>query len=552
MILTYAVGGLLLAYFLLTAITYARFHWCKNVRLSALASDKYTGDGLNLVQADAFFQKGLFFHEKGLFSPAISAYEQCLTMDDSHPMARQYHEYAAIGKPSPSLVVEKENSTTSEASQEISPLQSFLKRDLDSQKCEATDAPYPIEINTLETINDSGLNFTDEFPPDLFLSPTADMQPVPGDDKKAQAFYNNGQTLSAQEIWPEAIAEYTKAIEADPHFIKAYASRSSVLMKVRRVDEAVSDYSKLIQLEPQNSLFYYKRGNAFLHTKKLGEAISDYSAALEISPNNAKILNRRGTAYFRNHLFNLAAADFTRAIILTPDFAEAYSNRGIVRNQMGQQDGAQKDFIKAESIKQKGQKVEGGTDSHVELPEEIKKVFDVAMLALQNGDESTALVKFNGVISAEPAHPTAYFQRANIHLDNRRLENAIADFSAAIECKPDFGEAYSKRGQANILSNLYIDAIDDFNKAIELLPDHLASYLNRGRANSQRGLREEAIADFSKAIEIDPKSDVAYYNRGLELQNVGDYNNAMKDLNHACELGNNAACVAYINMQASV
>ena len=119
-----------------------------------------------------------------------------------------------------------------------------------------------------------------------------------------------------QQKYPEAIAAYTRAIEAQPHEARLYKHRAIAY-------ERLGDYA---------------------------HAIEDFSRTIELAPPDAVIHNQRGIAHYQGGNLPQAEADFAKAIALNPNLAEAYNNRAILARQLGNYRQARDDFRTAAQL----------------------------------------------------------------------------------------------------------------------------------------------------------------------------------------------------------
>jgi len=55
----------------------------------------------------------------------------------------------------------------------------------------------------------------------------------------------------------EALEDYSKAIELDPQYTKAYQRRAELNLKAEKYQEAVHDYSKAKELEPESRGIFF-------------------------------------------------------------------------------------------------------------------------------------------------------------------------------------------------------------------------------------------------------------------------------------------------------
>ncbi|MGD9014983.1 MAG: tetratricopeptide repeat protein [Candidatus Omnitrophota bacterium] len=94
---------------------------------------------------------------------------------------------------------------------------------------------------------------------------------------QAESFFQAGVGYGMQGKHREAIAEFKKAIEADPDFIGAYINLGNAYMQQESIDQAVEVYKKAIQIDPgiNSSLAYLNLGAIYTNIKK------DYDQAVE-------------------------------------------------------------------------------------------------------------------------------------------------------------------------------------------------------------------------------------------------------------------------------
>ena len=93
-----------------------------------------------------------------------------------------------------------------------------------------------------------------------------------------------GVEAAKKRDYETAIAEFTKAIEAEPGDAKNYFNRGTAYRGANKLNEALADFSKAIELAPQNVAAYIGRGEVLLVQKQLDPALADFDKALQIAP----------------------------------------------------------------------------------------------------------------------------------------------------------------------------------------------------------------------------------------------------------------------------
>ena len=115
----------------------------------------------------------------------------------------------------------------------------------------------------------------------------------------ATEYLHLGNVSSKEDKYPNAILNYTKAIESDPNFAKAYYNRGYTYIKMRKYKMAIDDLNKAVEIRPKYAAAYHVRGIAYFSKKKYKQAVLDYSKAIELYPENLRFYQSRMSAYFK-------------------------------------------------------------------------------------------------------------------------------------------------------------------------------------------------------------------------------------------------------------
>ncbi len=137
------------------------------------------------------------------------------------------------------------------------------------------------------------------------------------DDKLALEYFIKGINKSNIKNYIGAIEDYTKAIELNPNLSIAYAQRGSCKSKIEDNKGAIKDCSKAIEINPQFAAPSY---------------------------------NIRGYSKGKLGAYNDAIKDLNIAIELNPEYANAFYNRGQIKSLLGDENGANIDWIKAAEL----------------------------------------------------------------------------------------------------------------------------------------------------------------------------------------------------------
>ncbi|WP_257452474.1 tetratricopeptide repeat protein [Archangium lipolyticum] len=181
--------------------------------------------------------------------------------------------------------------------------------------------------------------------------------------------YNVAQVYAALGEPERAVAQYTAAIEMDPHYSEYHNERGRLLMRMGRLEEALADfqlaeelsppypevrinlgqslrllgrmeeafeaYGKALDLNPDWLLARIGRAQTAEELGRTDEALADYTAALELEPAQPLVLANRATLHYEEGRPDAALADLNAALALAPEVADLHRNRALVLTLLG-------------------------------------------------------------------------------------------------------------------------------------------------------------------------------------------------------------------------
>ena len=95
----------------------------------------------------------------------------------------------------------------------------------------------------------------------------------------AEIYYKKGINKAEKGDFYGAISDYSKAIEINPRYSKAYNNRGNAKRTLKDYDGAIADYSKTIEINPNNGSAYKNRGIAKELIGDLKGACADWRRA---------------------------------------------------------------------------------------------------------------------------------------------------------------------------------------------------------------------------------------------------------------------------------
>ncbi len=137
--------------------------------------------------------------------------------------------------------------------------------------------------------------------------------------------------------YPEAIAELSAVLAANPGSADAYRYRAMAYGHLKQIQPSIADFTKAIALIPNKGDLHYQRALMLVQSNRHAEAIEDFNISLRfpsyVPPSQSHF--NRGGAYFMLNRFPEAIADYSKAIQLQPDYKLAYLMRGLSYLKLG-------------------------------------------------------------------------------------------------------------------------------------------------------------------------------------------------------------------------
>ena len=297
---------------------------------------------------------------------------------------------------------------------------------------------------------------------------------------RAYGYLQRGEDNYNRKDYKAALTDLNGAVEVDPEFTDAYATRGNVgvhygesMAKYGSITEArqhyhvaIADYTEAIRLDPEDDANYNGRG----HTRC-------YYGEYEVKRRNPTAAQKQ---------YEAAIEDYNKAIALDSDDDRNYSGRGWAKTLLGELNAEQAEFDKAQ--KQYKAAIKDCTQAIKLDPEEDTNYSERGWAKCRLGELRTKQGK-----TAEA---------------RKQYQAAIIDSEKAIQFNPDEAFAYHTRGVAKAALGDYNGAIDDLDVAIEHSPSYTEAYHSRGKAKRALGQHDAAKVDFERALQSRGRGDV--------------------------------------------
>ncbi|MBN1187769.1 MAG: tetratricopeptide repeat protein [Bacteroidales bacterium] len=292
---------------------------------------------------------------------------------------------------------------------------------------------------------------------------------------------------------------------------KQYCKAGDEFMEKGNVEDAIVQYTKAIDSDPDYDKAYMLRAVAYEKLDKLDEALQDYNRASVFNENDAEILCNSGRILFLMGKYQDALEKLDKSIEAkkTPD---AYTYKVKTLIELENYNEAQKAAEKILSIKE---------------DEQTLFIYALVCEKLKLYEEAEKFYKKS--IQKNKKFLDAYLAMANVKVSLNKNDEGMEYANQAVELEPQNIEPYVVRSHVYKAKLDYPSAINDVSKALVIKPESERLFMIRGLYYQEFNQHQNAINDFNKVILLNDKNAEAYYKRAWSYEQIANYVKAIKD-----------------------
>jgi protein O-mannosyl-transferase len=155
------------------------------------------------------------------------------------------------------------------------------------------------------------------------------------------------KTARQTGVWRDSVSLWARVAAHAPAEPMPRNSLGYALAGQRRFPEAEAQYRKAVELDPSYEPPHNNLGNILMASGRLPEAEASYRRAVELRPGYWEARSNLGLALARQNKLKPAAAELEEAARLKPDAAGIHKNLGLVYMALGRKDEAKAEFAEA-------------------------------------------------------------------------------------------------------------------------------------------------------------------------------------------------------------
>jgi len=188
-------------------------------------------------------------------------------------------------------------------------------------------------VNITLTPGDPNLKLPFELSPEEQTKLKQDAEKMAARSKMAaeiKAFFEAGRDLASKGQYPEAIAEFKKALEKFPDEPTVLANLADAQMKSGQAEEALANFDKAIAAAPDDASLWTNKGVVLGKLGKTAESQEAFKKAAALNPAAAaQNFYNLGATLVNSGQPKEAAQAFRQAIASDANYAEAYYQLGL-------------------------------------------------------------------------------------------------------------------------------------------------------------------------------------------------------------------------------
>ncbi|CAF1213248.1 unnamed protein product [Adineta ricciae] len=346
----------------------------------------------------------------------------------------------------------------------------------------------------------------------------------------------------------KAIQLFTRSIQADPTYVRAYFCRAYFYSQLNQYQQAYSDYTKIYHMFPDQNSSVVLRGNMLLQMGQLDLAsfcvevaasLQSLSGSEEDSLPSAMKMNASSPQ--QQAIVHAFLEHYDRALSIM-EYECSLSPTPVNWRMLGGLRVKAKRFDEAREAYEKC--IQACLNNVADQKGELHGVYlDLSKCLIQLKRYSQAVDQLTALLKLQYPNQSAeaYLQRGIAkmrmfaHYSPQELaklsssRRPLLDINKALVIEPNNAEAYLARAAWYGRCERYSKGVLNCNEAIRLCPNLVRAYLYRGCLKYSIRLYDHAINDLTKALQIDPSCSHGYYNRALCYIRRGNLSHALKD-----------------------
>ena len=262
------------------------------------------------------------------------------------------------------------------------------------------------------------------------------------------ALFNLGQFYHSHGRVGEAMREYQRCLQVDPHHFGANINLGSLLLRQDDAEGAAEYFRHALDVRPDHAGAHHNVGLALARLEEHEEALGHFKRAVELDPNYAEARANLGRAYAQTGNIGAAIRQYRKALSLNPRMAAVHEDLGFAYLAVDKTAEAEREFKRTLHLR----------------PRSPAALVELGRLEAARGHPGPALEYLSKAARYWPRDAEIHLAMAKVVEDEGALGLAESALRRATEIDPDSVEAFFQLG-------LFLERRERYAESLEALTE---------------------------------------------------------------------------------
>jgi len=386
------------------------------------------------------------------------------------------------------------------------------------------------------------------------------------DPSDAGAHNNLGVLYYQKGLVPEAIEQFTRALELDPRMQIAQRNLEIAYHNTGFYDRRVAELQERLRQAPDDRDARWELGRTYAILGAFEDAGAEFEQLLAHKANDVAAMIQLGLAEKARGRLEVATEWFIRAVEQEPDssvaqfyLGEVYYNRGLNEPALAaltravslNPDNANAHYLMAFVLGDMGrhQDARAASKRAIQLNPPLARAQTNLSLERYRAERASAEHRLRVHPTPEVAegHELAHYNLGLAFRQKGYYTEALREYRLAIERGEDRRLVRQGMAEVHLLKRDFADSLELYESLIHEVPDSPKLWNERGVVLHQAGRKDEALASYRHATDVDPRYALAWNNVGVLLAHQSDADDAIQAFRKALQLSS-AFAAARLNL----
>ena len=375
------------------------------------------------------------------------------------------------------------------------------------------------------------------------------------DPSDAGAHNNLGVLYYQKGLIPEAIEQFTRALELDPRMQVAQRNLEIAYHNTGYYDRRVAELQEKLRSAPDDRDARWELGRTYAILAAFEDAVTEFEELLAHRPKDVAAIIQLGLAEKSRGRLEVATEWFLRAVEEEPDssvvhfyLGEVYYNRGLnepalsalERSVTLNPDNANAHYLMAFVLGDMGrhQDARAASKRAIQLNPPLARAQTNLSLERYRAERQSAEHRLRAQPAPEVAEASelAHYNLGLAFRQKGYYTEALREYRLAIERGEDRQLVRQAMAEVHLLKRDFPDALEIYESLIHEIPDSPKLWNERGVVLHQAGRTADALASYRHATEVDARYALAWNNVGVMLAHQSDTDDAIEAFRKALQL----------------